>query len=294
MWGESSSEGPIFATHSKRFTMRAVFLCSLLTIAIAGCNNQGNNDSGENKGDVAPVSVTPIIPYTIINTYPHDTAYFTEGLEFYNGHLYESSGGNLSESPYPSAIGIVNLQTGKNETKITLDRSRYFGEGITFFRGELYQLTWRSGTGFVYHAGNFKKIKEFRIPSPEGWGLTHDSTQLYMSDGSSNIYVLQPDSLRILRTITVNDESGPVSNINELEYVNGIIYANQWLSPYILRIDPSNGKVTGKLDLTAISSQLESRYPGLHELNGIAYNAANNSFFIAGKKWPLLYEIRLR
>lgn len=272
--------------------MKKVYFAAIVIITLlTACNGTTTPDDNTNDTESA---AAPVIQYAVVNKFPHDTSYFTEGLEFYKGQLFESSGGNADESPYPSELGIANLQTGKVETKVKLDKTKYFGEGITFFNDKLYQLTWTSGVGFVYDANTFKKLGEFKLPSKEGWGLTHDSAHLIMSDGSSNLYYLTPDSLKLLNILRVTDNNGPVPNINELEYINGFIYANQWETPYILKIDPSTGKVVGRLDLDSLQNEASAIRPGADVLNGIAYDSASNKILVTGKRWPYLYEIRLQ
>jgi glutamine cyclotransferase len=212
--------------------------------------------------------------------------------------LYESSGsgsaGDKQPGAYPSAFGTVDLKTGKVNIKVQLDNTTYFGEGITFFRDKVYQLTWQSGIGFIYDAKTFKKLGEFKIPAREGWGLTHDSAHLIMSDGSSNLYFISPDSLRLLNIVSVTDNNGPVGNVNELEYINGFIYANQWQTPYILKIDPASGKVVGRINLENLVNEVNNKYPDANDLNGIAFDSANNKLYVTGKLWPNIYEIRLQ
>lgn len=259
---------------------------------LAACNDSGTpttDDTSKNEV-VAP----PAIQYAVVNKFPHDTSYFTEGLEFHNGQLFESSGGNADESPYPSELGLSDMKSGKNEPKVKLDKTKYFGEGITFFNGKVYQLTWVSQVGFIYDANTFKKIGEFKLPSKEGWGLTHDSTHLIMSDGSSNLYYLAPDSLKLLNILRVTDNNGPVANINELEYIKGYIYANQWETPYILKIDPATGKVVGRIDLDSLQKEATAIHPGSDVLNGIAYDSTTGRMIVTGKRWPYYYEIKLQ
>lgn len=240
--------------------------------------------------DVPP----PVIAYSVVNKHPHDTTYFTEGLEFYKGQLLESSGGNDDSSPYPSEFGVVNRETGKVATKAKLDKSKHFGEGITVFKDRLYQLTWQSGAGFIYDANTFKLIREFKLPTREGWGLTHDTASLIMSDGSSNLYYIDPDSLRVKYTVTVIHNGSPVNNINELEYVNGVIYANKWGANVIFKIDPQTGKVLGQLNLDSLDREAKAQYPGAAELNGIAYDSSTGKLYVTGKKWPAMYELQVQ
>ncbi|WP_207513414.1 glutaminyl-peptide cyclotransferase [Longitalea luteola] len=271
---------------------RILFAATVIFTTLIACNETENGN-----GDANNMSVTEAIPaiqYAVVNKYPHDTSYFTEGLEFYKGQLFESSGGNADESPYPSELGISDLKTGKVTTKVQLDKTKYFGEGITFFNDKLYQLTWTSQIGFVYDANTFKKIKEFKLPSKEGWGLTHDSTHLIMSDGTSNLYYLTPDSLKLQNILRVTDNNGPVANMNELEYINGYIYANQWETSYILKIDPATGKVVGRINLENLQKEASSLRPGADVLNGIAYNPETGQVLVTGKRWPFIYEIKIQ
>lgn len=275
---------------------KIVFLFTIILgvavlVSAVKCNNGGGKtDNPDNNIPVA--SAAPAINYSVVNVYPHDTTYFTEGLEFYKGQLFESSGGDNEASPFPSAVGILDLKTGKVNTRIMLDKELYFGEGITFFDNKLYLLTWKSGIGFIYDPVTFKKIGQFRLPSKEGWGMTHDISNLIMSDGTSNLYYLSPDSLRLMKIVGVSDNNGPIPNINELEYIDGYIYANQWLTAYIYKIDPSSGKVLGRMDLSGLAKEAKANNEDPN-WNGIAYDSTTKSIFVSGKKWRSIYEIRL-
>jgi glutamine cyclotransferase len=265
--------------------------------ALTACACGGNDASTPDTETPATPSITappPAIQYAVVNKLPHDTTYFTEGLEFYNGQLLESSGGNDDSSPYPSEMGVVNRQTGKVATKAKLDPSKYFGEGITVFKDKLYHLTWQSGVGFVYDAKTFKPLREFKIPSREGWGLTHDTASVIMSDGSSNLYFLDPETLQVKYTVNVIHNGTPIGNINELEYVNGVIYANKWGEQVILKIDPVSGKVLGQMDLSNLEKEAKATYANADVLNGIAYDSTTGKLYVTGKKWPMLYEIKLQ
>ena len=273
------------------------FIAVVTLLFVFACND---GDSGNQQPDNTTGVPSPsVINYSIVNKYPHDTSYFVEGFEFYKGRLFESSGSGSADPEnrpwlHPSGFGEADLKTGKVTTKASLDNKVHFGEGITFFNDKVYQLTYRSKKGFIFDANTFKMIKEFPIPAAEGWGLTHDSANLIMSDGTSNLYFLQPDSLKLMSIVSVSDNNGPLANINELEYANGYIYANQWLTPYILKIDPVSGKVVGKVDFSAIVEEVKSKNPELNEFNGIAYNPATGTFFVTGKNWPTIYEVRLQ
>lgn len=267
---------------------------AICLISFGACNSTATNSSTNTDQSTTSSHSAPIIGYSIVKTHLHDPSFFTEGLEFHNGNLLESSGGDNENSPYPSAMGILQLQKGKVDIKFELDKSKYFGEGITVFNNKLYMLTWKGGTGFVYDVNNFKQLGTFRIPSPEGWGLTHDSASLIMSDGSNSIYFINPETYQVKYTISVNDNGEPMGNINELEYVNGVIYANRWQTPYILKIDARTGSVLGKIDLTNIDNEIASKGSDTHEMNGIAYHQQNGTLFITGKKWPTIFELKLQ
>jgi glutamine cyclotransferase len=271
--------------------MKILFYSSLLiTAMISGCND---NDTQSETGTGNVEAGTPRLPYTVVNAYPHDTSSFTQGLTIYNGQLYESTGSpgeNISNNG--SWIGTVDITTGKADHKATLAKE-HFGEGMTILKDKAYYITWQSKTGFVYQLPGFKKIGEFSYNS-DGWGLTNDGTHLIMSDGTNKLYFYSPDSMKLQNIVSVNDHNGPVPNINELEYINGYIYANQWETPYIMKIDPASGKVVGQLDLTNLVNEARGAYRDADVLNGIAFDSANGKIFITGKKWPKLYEIRLQ
>lgn len=284
----------VFLELSGQSFMKKITCIAFVTAITAWSCGNDNTPSPDIPNNGTAEGPPPAIPFTVVNKLPHDTSYFTEGLEFYKGQLLESSGGNDEGSPYPSEFGVVNTATGKVATKAKLDKSKHFGEGITVFKDRIYQLTWTSGVGFVYNANTYKLIREFKLPTKEGWGLTHDSASLIMSDGSSNLYFLDPDSLRVKYTVNVIYNGSPVGNINELEYVNGVIYANKWGESYILKIDPASGKVVGQLDLSSLIQEAKAAYPGAAELNGIAYDSSTGKLYVTGKKWPTLYEIKIQ
>jgi len=282
--------GEKYICDGNAFTMKKFLSFIIPVILLASCNN-GTPPPDNGTTESAP----PTLGYSVVNMYAHDTAFFTEGFEFHDSQLFESSGSGTDgdEKPaYPSAFGILNLQTGKVDKKVELNNTRYFGEGITFFNDKIFQLTWKNDTGFVYDAKTYKKLSEFYYTG-EGWSFTHDSTRLIMSDGSSNIRFLDPATLKVQGLIGITDNNGPVSNINELEYINGFLYANQWQTNYILKIDLSSGKVVGKLNLDSLDAEAKKKFPGARELNGIAYHAATNTLYITGKCWPTVYEIKL-
>ena len=221
--------------------------------------------------------------YSVVNEYPHDTDAFTEGLVFDGGFLYESTGlyGN-------SSLRRVDLGTGDVLQRVSL-QSQYFGEGIAVVGNKIIQLTWREHVGFVYDRASFGLLEEFQYPT-EGWGLTYDGSRLIMSDGSANLYFLDPVTFQRVGQVAVHD-TGPVNELNELEYINGTVYANVWGEEKIAVINPQNGQVTAWIDLAGIQD-LKNMDPN-NVLNGIAYDANGDRLFVTGKMWPHIFEIKL-
>jgi glutamine cyclotransferase len=224
--------------------------------------------------------------FTIVNAYPHDTRAFTEGLFWRDGFLYESTG-----LEGHSSIRKVTLETGLPEQERLVD-SRYFGEGIIDWKDRLIALTWKDEVGFIYDRATFEKVGEFSYPG-EGWALTRDKTRIIMSDGSSFLRFLDPETLTETGRVQVTDDGRPVDNLNELEWVKGEVLANIWQTDRIARIDPKTGHVTGWIDLRGLLSDADRAGARVDVLNGIAYDAATDRLFVTGKLWPKLYEIRL-
>jgi glutamine cyclotransferase len=228
----------------------------------------------------------PADSYTIVHTYPHDPHAFTQGLIYVDGHLYESTGLNGR-----SSLRLVDLTTGNVLQKHDLP-AEYFGEGLTDWGSTLIQVTWTSHKALVYDRFSFSLERTFDYEG-EGWGLTHDATQLIMSDGTSSLRFLDPKTFRVIRRLKVVDADGrPIENLNELEYISGEIYANVWQTDDIVRISPRTGKVLGRIDLSGIIDKRELREHGA-VLNGIAYDSAGNRLFVTGKLWPKLFEIKI-
>jgi glutaminyl-peptide cyclotransferase len=268
----------------------------LILSLLLACNNNGADHPATDPGTSAATDNTPpTIDYTVIRVLPHDTTAFTEGLLFHNGQLYESTGtdADMPESR-KSLFGTIDTSTGKINPKVEIDRSKYFGEGIAFIGGKVYQLTYKTKLGFIYDAKSFKKLGDFTFPSAEGWGMTTNGANLIMSDGTSNITYLDPHDFKTVKALTVTDNNGPVSNVNELELVNGYLFANQWQTSYILKIDTTTGKVVGRLDLASLVSEVHNKFPVADVLNGIAFNPASGLFYVTGKLWPNIYEIKIR
>lgn len=238
------------------------------------------------RGEVAR-SAVPVYDYEVVHTFPHDPGAFTEGLFYLHGFLYESTG--LERH---STIRKVRIETGKVLQQIDIP-SQYFGEGIVNWRDRLISLTWKSHVGFVYDRATLKLQREFHYDG-EGWALTQDGKQLIMSDGSSALRFLNPDTLLETRRLEVTLNGKPLINVNELEWVRGEIFANVWHANWIARIDPKSGAVVGLIDLRGIlnAANLADGPDGV--LNGIAYDAQHDRLFVTGKNWPALFEIRLR
>ena len=232
-------------------------------------------------------AAVPVYGYEIVHTYPHDPQAFTEGLFYLDGFLYESTG-----LEGHSFIRKERLQTGQVLRQVDIP-AQYFGEGIVNWHHELISLTWRSQTGFVFNLDTFQRLREFHYPG-EGWALTSDGTHLIMSDGTPQLRLLDPRTLAETGRINVTLEGKPVTNLNELEWVQGEIYANVWQTDWIVRIDPTSGQVIGLIDLRGLLPESDRLFGETDVLNGIAYDAKNQRLFVTGKKWPKLFEIRLK
>jgi len=291
--------------------MYKLSLFLLTTGMFVACNSKPDTQAPENSDNTPPP-----VSYSVVKAYPHDTSAYTEGFLFHDGQLYESTGTEAVDMPDSrrSLFGTVDLNTGRITPKAELDRQKYFGEGIVFLHDKIYQLTYTTKIGFIYDAKTFKKIGEFTFPNKEGWGMTTDGKYILMSDGSSDISYYNPDStkpvsvmihydngdstqknlnsLSLVKTLNVTDNNGPASNINELELIHGYLYANQWQTNYILKIDTATGKIVGRLNLDSIANDAKSKYPGSEWMNGIAYDPATNKVYITGKLWPNIYEIQ--
>ena len=226
----------------------------------------------------------PLYGYEIVRVYPHDPKAFTQGLQYLDGLLYEGTG-QIGQS----SIRRVELETGKVLQKRDLP-SPHFGEGITVWKNELIELTWQTNVAFVYDKKTFEPRRTFKYAG-EGWGLTADAANLYMSDGSDQLRVLDPATFVERRRIKVTSAGAPLKNLNELEWVKGEIFANVWMTDLIVRIAPASGKVAGYIDLRGLLSASERASTDV--LNGIAYDGAHDRLFITGKWWPKLFEIKL-
>jgi glutamine cyclotransferase len=223
--------------------------------------------------------------YRVVHAYPHDQQAFTQGLVYIDGHLYESTG-----KEGRSSLREEDLETGRI-LRMSLVSDKYFAEGLTDWKSTLVQLTWQSHVALVYDRATFHLLRTFTYPE-EGWGLTHDAKSLILSDGSATLHFFDPDTFREIRRITVKDKGKPVTELNELEYIHGQIYANVWHTDRIARISPASGRVLGWIDLKGLMprSQLTDDEA---VLNGIAYDAAHDRLFVTGKLWPKIFEVAL-
>jgi glutaminyl-peptide cyclotransferase len=246
--------------------------------------------SGENYTDFLLLS--DVIPqkfgYKIIKTYPHNTEHFTEGLEIRNGFLYESTGQEGTSSIYK-----IDLSNWKVIKENKLDE-KYFGEGITILNNKLYQLTYKTHIGFIRDLKTFDLIKTWNFKNVQGWGMTNDGKFLIMSDGTEFLTYLDAETLNEIKQIQVCNNKGVINNLNELEYINGEIWANLWTTDTIIKIDPKTGRVLAEIDLTGLlSSNLLNKNAQVDVLNGIAYDNDKNKIYVTGKLWPKIFEIEL-
>ncbi len=264
------------------------FFLLVILILLSGCKTgeaTGHTQTAGEEQMTAPFRAQTYT-YQISNAYPHDPTAFTQGLIFYQGALYESTGLNGQ-----SSIRKVDLQTGQVIGKYDVP-AQYFGEGLTILKGRAFQLTWQSQRGFIYDPDSFQLLGTFDY-SGEGWGLTHDGRSLIMSDGSNQIRFLDPENFQTQRIVSVFDGSRRIELLNELEYIRGEIYANVWQSDKIARIDPRSGRVDSWIDLSGLLPP-EDRTRHVDVLNGIAYDQNNDRLFVTGKLWPKLFEIKIK
>ena len=273
--------------------MRRIYLL-IISLTVIACNNSSNsndNNVDENKANNSTINAPIPLTYTLINVYPHDTSSYTQGLEWNDEYLIEGTG--------LKGKSVLHKMDNNFKTigqKIKLDAT-FFGEGVTIFDGKIFQLTWQENKVFVYDVKTLKKIGEHNWPY-EGWGLTHNDSSLIVSTGSSNLYFVDPKTFEIKKTLGVYNQYGYQNMINELEYIDGKIYANLYGQNEIIIIDPNTGIITNKIDCSNLLAQAKVTYnplsiDGGYVLNGIAYKKSSNSIFLTGKCWPVLLEIKL-
>lgn len=260
-------------------------------IVLTACNGNPDKPGKPEDPDVANLA-TPLIDYKIVAQYPHDTSAFTEGLQVYNGKFYEGTG-----MENESTLQISDIKTGKIEQRHLYTDPKIFGEGIQVFKNRIYQLTWQNHIVYVYDVNDIKTpIKTFNWPY-EGWGMTNNGTDLIVSDGTTRLYFVNPENFTVKNSILVTHKTDPIGNLNELEYINGYIYANVWQTNDIYKIDPSNGDVIGKIALPDLRQQYFANkvVPERTDvLNGIAYDSTTKKMYITGKRWPLVFEIEVK
>jgi len=257
----------------------------LLSCSGGGSTGGGSTDTPASSSIPPP----PVLGYTIVNTFPHDTSFYTQGYTFYKGELYESTGDPTRTGK--TRVMKVDLTTGKSLKQISLS-SDYFGEGITVLRDSIYQLTWQEHKVFVYTLKDFKQVKTYNIPF-EGWGITNDGKKLIVSIGNGMLNYYDPSTFALLTKSSITEGNSDTYNLNELEYIDGFVYANQYTTPYILKIDPTAGKVVAKYDLTDVVNKIKTIKPDADVLNGIAYDEITKKIYVTGKYWPESYEIKL-
>jgi glutaminyl-peptide cyclotransferase len=255
------------------------------TLTAFSCNSGGGSTTNPPTNTNLNGKV-PTYGYEVVRSYPHSTDAFTQGLEYRDGKLFESTGGDGD-----SSLRLVALETGKVLDKVDVPLP-YFAEGLTLLNGKIYQLTWQNQVGFIYDANTLSKTGQFNYLG-EGWGLTNDGQSLILSDGTNQIRFLDPGTFKVTKTIAVRDENRPVDSLNELEYFNGEIYANLWHNDKIVIINPQSGRVNAWIDLKGLLQAGEVSDPEA-VLNGIAYDSASQRLFVTGKLWPKLFEIRIK
>jgi glutamine cyclotransferase len=247
----------------------------LSVIVLAACSK---------KTEEKPSS--PVINYSVVNSFPHDTTAFIEGLLIHNGQLFESTGDK------ESWVGIVDIKTGKADRKVEIDK-KYFGEGISILNNKLYYLTYKHKTGFVYDLKTFNEIGQFTYET-EGWGMTTDNKNLVMSDGTDKLYFLDTVTLKPVKTLTVINEGQEMKGLNELEFIDGYIFANVWQTSTVVKIDVNTGAVVGTLDLSPLTKQARELKPEVDVLNGIAWHPQTKLLLVTGKFWPYIYVLKLK
>lgn len=269
----SLSDKPI-----REYALRIIFhFATLACVLIGGSCSPKKKES---------TSDSNLIPYTVVKAFPHDPTSFIQGLTIHQGKLFESTGQDNSW------ISEVDIATGKHDKKIILDK-KYFGEGICILNNKLYQLTWQNHIGFIYDLKSFSKLGEFNYDH-EGWGITHNGKNLIVSDGTNQLHFLDTLSLKEISTLTVKDGQANVDDLNELEYIEGYVFANQWQTNYILKIDPATGEVVGRMEMSTLAEKMNLLNPSADVLNGIAYEQKSKTLLITGKLWPTLFAIRFQ
>jgi len=273
------------------------FFPAIIILFLFSCNDS-SSPSYDNSLPVAKVNNIPppaALMFKVNAVYPHDPKAYTQGLEFHNGKLYEGTG-----EWGTSNLRIVDIKTGAVEKDYLIPDTSIFGEGITLFKNKIYQLTWQNNKIFVYNSNDVSHPVDTYKWSRQGWGATNDGKNIIISDGTSHLYFVEPDSnkkeMKINKILTVADNRGEVDSLNELELINGFVYANRWLTNDIVKIDTANGYVVGKLNLSGLLNQYDpaARPSSDAVLNGIAYDSTAQKLYITGKYWPKMFEMQLQ
>lgn len=262
----------------------AALLFALAVVVVSAASGGGKVSRTVEQVSGNDGQAIPVLRVEVVKTYPHDVQAFTQGLEYYDGFLYESTG-----QTGHSSLRKVDLETGKVLQKIELS-SDYFGEGLTIFRGKIYQLTWLTNIGFAYDLKKFRKLEDFHYTG-EGWGLTHDASSLILSDGTNTLRYLNPETFEVARRLEVYAGAVAVTNLNELECIGDDIYANVWHANRVARIDGRSGQVRDWIDFSELAASEQKEPEGV--LNGIAYDTARKRLFVTGKHWAHLFEVRM-
>lgn len=277
----------------KHSTFKIGLFLTAATLILYSCSPETPAED-KKPADAQIEKRTPLIPFSIVNKYPHDTTAYTEGLLFHKGILMESTGAP-EYLPYArSAFGFVDLEKGKLDIKSEIDKKIYFGEGIVVLNDYLYQLTYTNQVGFIYDAKTFQKKGQFNYSNKEGWGLTTDGKHLIMSDGTNNLTFLNPADQKVIKTVQVSENGYASDRLNELEYIKGYIYANLWMTNTIVKIDPSNGQVVEKMEMDELVVESRAKHKSSLEMNGIAYDSISDRVLVTGKFWPYIYEIKFK
>jgi len=283
---------PVSNSKQRPLFTRSTFAAAVVALLLGAAVLYGVLSRRPSEGAAAPSSAqpdhvaAPQLNYEVVNSYPHDPQAFLQGLVWWDGGFYESTGlyGR-------STLRRVEFPSGKVLKSINLSPD-LFGEGLAMVNNRLIQLEWKSGRGFVYDRDTFALAREFKY-NTEGWGITYDGQRLVMSDGSSNLFFLDPNTFEVIRKLPVTMNGRPVNELNELEFIEGEIWSNVWQTDLILRINPETGRVNSYLDLKGILPA-SMRTGSEDVLNGIAYDPQQKRIFVCGKKWPRLFEIRIK
>lgn len=283
------------ASCSRRLVVLLITLSTFVPQLAAGGTSRSQDHNVNQLGTVKsspqpsvamPNKNVPVYTYEVVNSWPHDPTAFTQGLVFYDGSLYESTGHYGS-----STLRRIDLRNGQIIKRVRVSE-KCFAEGITLYQGKIYQLTWTENRALVYDLKSLRLESEITYEG-EGWGLTNDGSSLIMSDGTNQLRFLDPVTLKTIRTINVKDNDEPLVDLNELEYIKGEIFSNVWKQDRIARIDPHDGRLMGWIDLTGLLPLTD--HPGPEDvLNGIAYDEKENRLFVTGKRWPKIFEIRIK